>query len=148
MFLTTQEEIDAGCGKIRHQPEMDAPGYLEGDSYEAISGKPGEHGRPDAPMPIIVAEALKGVHDTEIPLNVYDLGLIYDINVADNGDTVVLMTLTTPNSPAADTLPKDIADCVAGVPGVGRVGVKLTFDVPWNPDMMSEIADVELGLDR
>lgn len=145
MFLLTKDEIDAGCDKVRYQPEIAAPSYLEGDSYEAAAfSKAPVSSAP--PAPIVVAEALKDIYDPEIPVNIYDLGLIYDINVAATGDTVILMTLTAPNCPAAGILPKEIADCVAGVPGVARVGVKLTFDVPWNPDMMSEIADVELGM--
>jgi len=144
MFLITKDEIAAGCTKARYQPDIDAPSYSEGDSFEAVAGsvKPVEL----AATPIEVAEAFKDIFDPEIPVNIYDLGLIYDINIAPSGDTVVLMTLTAPNCPAAGILPQEVADCAAGVPGVARVGVKLTFDVPWNPDMMSEIAEVELGL--
>lgn len=143
-FLTTKDEISAGCTKERYQPGIDAPAYAEGDTYEAVSGTQREI--PSAAKPIDVAEAFKDIFDPEIPVNIYDLGLIYDINVSPSGDTVVLMTLTAPNCPAAGILPKEVADCAAGVAGVGRVGVKLTFDAPWNPDMMSEIAEVELGL--
>jgi FeS assembly SUF system protein len=144
MFLVTKDEIAAGCTKERYQPELDAPVYAEGDDYEAKGGSAKDVAA--AATPIQIAEALKDIFDPEIPVNIYDLGLIYDINIAETGDTVVLMTLTAPNCPAAGILPKEIADCTAGVPGVARVGVKITFDVPWNPDMMSEIAEVELGL--
>lgn len=144
MFLITKDEIAAGCTKVRYQPELDAPAYAEGDTYEANGGSKKDIASPATPIDI--AEAFKDIYDPEIPVNIYDLGLIYDINVAPSGDTVVLMTLTAPNCPAAGILPKEIADCAAGVPGVSRVGVKLTFDTPWNPDMMSEIAEVELGL--
>lgn len=143
-FLVTKDEISAGCTKVRYQPEIIAPAYADGDEYEAASGAEKEITHPATP--IDVAEAFKDIFDPEIPVNIYDLGLIYDINVGANGDTVVLMTLTAPNCPAAGILPKEVADCAAGVPGVARVGVKLTFDEPWNPDMMSEIAEVELGL--
>jgi Predicted metal-sulfur cluster biosynthetic enzyme len=143
MFLITKDEIAAGCTKVRYQPELDAPEYASDDKYEATSGSDREVAQIATPLEI--AEALKDIYDPEIPVNIYDLGLIYDINVAQSGDTVVLMTLTAPNCPAAGILPKEVADCVAGVSGVARVGVKLTFDTPWNPDMMSEIAEVELG---
>ncbi|NTF17193.1 DUF59 domain-containing protein [Agrobacterium rubi] len=143
-FLITKDEISAGCTKQRYQPEIDAPSYVEGEEYEAVSGSAKEIESPATP--IEVAEAFKDIFDPEIPVNIYDLGLIYDVNIGRSGDTVVLMTLTAPNCPAAGILPKEVADCAAGVPGVARVGVKLTFDVPWNPDMMSEIAEVELGM--
>lgn len=144
MFLVTKDEIAAGCTKERYQPELDAPAYAVDGEYEAKAGSAKEIAA--AAKPIDVAEALKDIFDPEIPVNIYDLGLIYDINVGETGDTVVLMSLTAPNCPAAGILPKEVADCTAGVPGVARVGVKITFDVPWNPDMMSEIAEVELGL--
>lgn len=146
MFLVTKDEIDAGCTKIRYQPELVAPAWNAGENYEASSGSESASGDVAAPTPLDVAESLKSVFDPEIPTNVYDLGLIYDIHVAETGDVVVLMTLTAPNCPAAGILPDDVAKTVAGVPGTARVGVILTFDVPWNKEMMSEIADVELGL--
>jgi metal-sulfur cluster biosynthetic enzyme len=146
MFLVTKDEIDAQCTKVRYQPELDAPVWSANEKYEASAGsETAEAGRP-VPTPLDIAESLKSVFDPEIPTNVYDLGLIYDINVASSGDVVVLMTLTAPNCPAAGILPDDVAKTAAGVPGTARVGVILTFDVPWDKEMMSEIADVELGL--
>lgn len=144
MFLITKDEITASCTKVRYQPELDAPAYADDGAYEARGGSQKDIISPAAPIDI--AEALQDIYDPEIPVNIYDLGLIYDINVAPSGDTVILMTLTAPNCPAAGILPQEVADCAASVPGVSRVGVKLTFDVPWNPDMMSEIAEVELGI--
>lgn len=143
MFLVTKDEIDAMCTKVRYQPGIDAPRWKDGEKYEAsaLGTAPGS-----VPTPLDIAESLKSVFDPEIPTNVYDLGLIYDINVSSDGDVVVLMTLTAPNCPAAGILPGDVAQTAAGVPGVVRVGVILTFDVPWDKEMMSEIADVELGL--
>lgn len=146
MFLVTKDEIDAGCTKVRYQPELTAPTWSADEKYEASAGTHGARGEATVPTPLDIAESLKSVFDPEIPTNVYDLGLIYDINVGDNGDVVVLMTLTAPNCPAAGILPDDVAKTVAGVPGTAKVGVILTFDVPWNKEMMSEIADVELGL--
>lgn len=145
MFLVTKDEIDAGCTKVRYQPELEAPAWNADEKYEATAGATSPASI-EPPRPLDVAEALKSVFDPEIPTNVYDLGLIYDINVGADGDTVVLMTLTAPNCPAAGILPDDVAKTVAGVPGVARVGVILTFDVPWCQEMMSEIADIELGL--
>lgn len=146
MFLVTKDEIDAGCTKIRYQPDLVAPAWSADEKYEASAGSESARGDAAAPTPLDVAESLKSVFDPEIPTNVYDLGLIYDINVAETGDVVVLMTLTAPNCPAAGILPDDVAKTAAGVPGAARVGVILTFDVPWDKEMMSEIADVELGL--
>ena len=144
MFLTTRDERAAGCTKIRYQPDATAPAWNDAAAYEAVAGAEGAVTAPA--RPIDVAEALKDIFDPEIPVNIYDLGLIYDIFVGDDGDCVILMTLTAPNCPAAGILPQEVATCAAGVDGVARVGVILDFSCPWNPDMMSEIAEVELGL--
>lgn len=94
--------------------------------------------------PIIAA--LRGVHDPEIPVNIYDLGLIYRIDISDEGDIAVDMTLTAPACPVAGMMPIMVKDAIAAVEGVGCVEVELVWDPPWTMDRMSEEARLELGL--
>ncbi len=89
--------------------------------------------------------ALKTVYDPEIPVNVYDLGLIYEIDVEEDGKTHLKMTLTAPNCPMADQLLQDVNDAVRSVNGVTDLVLNLTFDPPWDKSMMSEEAMLELG---
>ena len=91
-------------------------------------------------------EMLKTVFDPEIPVNVYDLGLIYKIDVKDNMDIYVDMTLTAPNCPAADFIIEDIHQKLESIHGVGQVFVELVFEPEWTKDMMSEEAKLDLGL--
>ncbi len=93
-----------------------------------------------------VVEALRSIYDPEIPVNIYDLGLIYEVKIAENGNTDISMTLTAPACPVAGTLPKEVADTVANVEGVGEVGVSITWDPPWTPANMSEVAKVALDM--
>jgi len=90
-------------------------------------------------------EMLKTVFDPEIPVNVYDLGLIYKIDVKDNMDVYVDMTLTAPNCPAADFIIEDIHQKLESIHGVGQVFVELVFEPGWTKDMMSEEAKLDLG---
>ncbi len=92
-----------------------------------------------------IVSMLKTVYDPEIPVNVYDLGLIYKIDVADNGDTVIDMTLTAPNCPAADFIMEDVRQKVESIDGVNSATVNLVFEPEWDKDMMSEEAKLELG---
>lgn len=93
-----------------------------------------------------VIEALKTVHDPEIPVNIYDLGLIYEIDRKDNGDVKLLMTLTAPACPVAGEMPGEVADAVARVEGVGAVEVELTWEPMWNPTMLSDEARLVLDM--
>lgn len=93
-----------------------------------------------------VAVALREVYDPEIPVNIYDLGLVYDIVYEPGGLVVVTMTLTAPNCPVADDLVQQVHDAAAGVAGVSKVEVVLTFDPEWTRDRMSEAALLELGM--
>jgi FeS assembly SUF system protein len=93
-----------------------------------------------------VVKILKNTFDPEIPVNIYDLGLIYDIETDDNKKVKIVMTLTAPNCPVADTLPIEIRDKVAALEGVTDVDIDLVFDPPWNQSMMSEEALLELGM--
>ena len=89
---------------------------------------------------------LRTVYDPEIPVNIYDLGLIYGIEVSANSDVKVTMTLTSPNCPEAETLPYKVENALKSIRGVNKVEVILTFEPPWDQDMMSEVAMLELGL--
>ena len=92
-----------------------------------------------------VVLALKSVYDPEIPVDVYELGLIYDIKIFPVNNVYVLMTLTSPSCPSAGEIPGEIEQKVREVPGVNDVSVELTFDPPYTSDMMSEVAKLELG---
>lgn len=92
-----------------------------------------------------IVRILKTVFDPEIPVNVYDLGLIYKIDVADNGSTIIDMTLTAPNCPAADFIMEDVRQKVETVEGVTSTTINLVFEPEWDRDMMSEEAKLDLG---
>ncbi|MBD8982309.1 MAG: DUF59 domain-containing protein [Bacteroides cellulosilyticus] len=92
-----------------------------------------------------IVEMLKTVFDPEIPVNVYDLGLIYKIDLADNGEVGIDMTLTAPNCPAADFIMEDVRQRVESVDGVTAATINLVFEPEWDKDMMSEEAKLELG---
>jgi len=91
-------------------------------------------------------DAIRTCFDPEIPVNIYEMGLIYEVKVAADGGVLVVMTLTTPHCPAAQTLPKDVENKVKVVPGVTNVVVKIVWEPPWNQSMMSEAARLELGM--
>ena len=93
-----------------------------------------------------IINVIKTVFDPEIPVNVYDLGLIYEIDVNEKGKARIVMTLTSPNCPVAESLPEEVHDKVAAIDGVTSVDLNLTFDPPWTKDMLSEEALLELGL--
>ncbi len=93
-----------------------------------------------------IVNRLKYVYDPEIPVNVYDLGLIYDVELTDDMDVKIRMTLTAPNCPMADELIREIHETVSAVKGVREVEINLVFDPPWDKDMMSDEARLELGL--
>src|SRR5437764_13609775 len=94
-----------------------------------------------------VTAALKQVFDPEMPVNIYELGLIYDVQVDAAGLVSILMTLTAPNCPVAGTLPGDVERAVRAVPGVSDCKLELTFDPPWTKDRMSEAAKLALGIE-
>ncbi len=93
-----------------------------------------------------VVRALRQVYDPEIPVNIYELGLIYDINIDDDHKVFIKMTLTAPNCPMSDFLLEEVNNAVRDVPGVTDVGLELTFDPPWDKSRMSDEALLELGL--
>ena len=95
--------------------------------------------------PIAVEDALKTVHDPEIPVNIFDLGLIYDVDRRQNGDVYITMSLTAPGCPVAGEMPSQVAAAVAAADGVGAVSVELVWSPPWTPERMSD--DARLALD-
>ncbi len=92
-----------------------------------------------------IIEALKTCYDPEIPVDIYELGLIYDVEVSDENFAKVTMTLTSPMCPVAESLPPEVEQKVSGVPGVAHAHVDLTWEPPWEPSMMSEAAKLDLG---
>lgn len=118
--------------------------YLEG----FLSQKPAEtaDGEPGGAIYDAVIEALKEIYDPEIPVNIYDLGLVYNVEVGNETHVLVTMTLTTPNCPVAESMPGEVEMRVGAVPGVGSAEVVLVWDPPWDPAKMSDEAKLELGM--
>ncbi|KGB55224.1 SUF system Fe-S cluster assembly protein [Sphingopyxis sp. SE2] len=114
-------------GFLAAKPAEVAPGAVGGDLYEAV------------------IDALKEIFDPEIPVNIYDLGLIYNVEI-DEGHVLVTMTLTTPHCPVAESMPAEVELRVGAVPGVGDAEVNLVWDPPWSPQNMSDEARLELGM--
>ena len=115
-------------GFLAEKPPRAAPGDPGGDIYEGVIA------------------ALKDIFDPEIPVNIYDLGLIYGVDVADDGGVAVTMTLTTPHCPVAESMPGEVELRVGAVPGVRDCEVNLVWDPPWDPAKMSDEARLELGM--
>lgn len=129
--------------KARVEQEGRTPDYLDGflaqKPVEASAGEPG------GSIYDGVIDALKEIYDPEIPVNIYDLGLIYGVDVAD-AHVVVTMTLTTPHCPVAESMPGEVELRVGAVAGVGSAEVNLVWDPPWDPQKMSDEAKLELGM--
>ena len=115
-------------GFLAEKPQGAAPGEPGGDIYEGVIA------------------ALKDIFDPEIPVNIYDLGLIYGVDVADDGGVAVTKTLTTPHCPVAESMPGEVELRVGAVPGVRDCEVNLVWDPPWDPAKMSDEARLELGM--
>ena len=118
--------------------------YLEG--FLAQAPQPATAGEPGGDVYEAVIAALKDIYDPEIPVNIYDLGLVYGVDVADGGHVAVTMTLTTPHCPVAESMPGEVELRVGAVPGVGTAEVNLVWDPPWDPQKMSDEAKLELGM--
>jgi FeS assembly SUF system protein len=144
------EEVDAVVPPPRAKVE-DAPreGFERKKDYLAgfLAEKPAELSgdEPGGALYDAVIEALKEIYDPEIPVNIYDLGLIYGVEIND-GHAVVSMTLTTPHCPVAESMPGEVELRVGAVPGVGDAEVNLVWDPPWDPAKMSDEAKLELGM--
>jgi len=93
-----------------------------------------------------IIETLKTIYDPEIPVNIYELGLIYEVSLDDDFRARVLMTLTTPNCPVAESLPEEVKEKVGNIDGIKEAIIELTFEPPWTMDMMTEEAKLELGM--
>jgi FeS assembly SUF system protein len=115
-------------------------GFLAGEKPEEPTGGPG------GDLQATVVEALKSIYDPEIPVDIYELGLIYDVAISEDGDAIVTMTLTTPHCPVAESLPNEVELRVLSVPGIRDAEVKLVWDPPWDPSKMSDEARLELGM--
>lgn len=92
-----------------------------------------------------IIQRLKTIHDPEIPLNIYELGLIYEIDIDNNNDVLIVMTLTAPNCPVAESLPLEVEEAVKQTEGVNNVQVQITFEPAWSMDKLSDEAKLELG---
>jgi FeS assembly SUF system protein len=132
---------------------MDPYGYMGGgmgeeveEGFKATSGAPLADGVAIATEADVIA-ALQTVYDPEIPVDVYELGLIYKHDISEKGDVAVEMSLTAPGCPVAGELPGWVADAVAKVEGIGQVEVTITWEPAWTPELMSEDAKLALGMD-
>ncbi|MGE4371718.1 MAG: SUF system Fe-S cluster assembly protein [Xanthobacter sp.] len=126
-----------------HKPSVATEAAVE--TQAEVSGAPVE-GEDLSQLTDAIVDALKSVYDPEIPVDIYELGLIYKVDIADDRMVTVEMTLTTPNCPAAAQLPSMVESAVAAVPGVSGARVEITFDPPWDQSRMSEEARLTLNL--
>lgn len=143
------EEVDAvdSPPKVRVDEAEAAPrqrDYLDGFLSATPADTPA--GEPGGDLYDAIIDALKEIYDPEIPVNIYDLGLIYGVDVTGDGHAVVTMTLTTPHCPVAESMPGEVELRVGAVPGVGDAQVNLVWDPPWDPQKMSDEAKLELGM--
>ena len=118
--------------------------YLEGFLAQKPAGDAA--GEPGGALYEAVVAALKEIYDPEIPVNIYDLGLIYGVDVTEAGHAVVTMTLTTPHCPVAESMPMEVEMRVGAVPGIGSSEVNLVWDPAWDPAKMSDDSKLELGM--
>ena len=121
------------------------PSPPTGEDFSATAGAPLQPGMPVATEEAVI-EAMRTVYDPEIPVNIYDLGLIYEMQIAANGNVTVQMSLTAPGCPVAGEMPGMVADAVAKAEGTGEVEVTLVWEPAWTPERMSEDAKLALGM--
>ncbi len=142
------EEVDAVSPPPRGRvtPEFERKrdylaGFLAGETETQPGGEATNEELRDS-----VIDALKSVYDPEIPVDIYELGLIYDVVISEDGDATITMTLTTPHCPVAESLPNEVELRVLSVPGIRDAVVNLVWDPPWDPSKMSDEARLELGM--
>jgi FeS assembly SUF system protein len=143
MTPPNDDAAEQGMGGV--MPTYDAFGPVA-EGLVARAGEARAAEAPPVPSQEAVVEALRTVYDPEIPVNIYELGLIYDIEIAGDGAVKIVMTLTTPGCPVAGILPQQVGDAAAMVPGLGEVEVFLVWDPPWSMERMSEEARLALGM--
>jgi FeS assembly SUF system protein len=141
------EEVDAvdTPPRARVTPEFERKkdyltGFLAGEKPQETKGGAGSD------LQASVVEVLKSIYDPEIPVDIYELGLIYDVDISADGDATVTMTLTTPHCPVAESLPNEVELRVLSVPGIRDAVVNLVWDPPWDPSKMTDEARLELGM--
>ena len=115
-------------------------GFLSGEPEHEPNAGPGSD------LQAAVVEVLKSIYDPEIPVDIYELGLIYNVEVSEDGDATITMTLTTPHCPVAESMPGEVEMRVLSVPGIRDAVVDLVWDPPWDPSKMSDEARLELGM--
>ena len=115
-------------------------GFLAGEEQDEQKGGAGSD------LQAAVVDALKSIYDPEIPVDIYQLGLIYNVEISEDGDATITMTLTTPHCPVAESLPNEVELRVLSVPGIRDAVVNLVWDPPWDPSKMSDEARLELGM--
>jgi FeS assembly SUF system protein len=156
------EEVEAAAkppkARVSDAPAADAPAsdsasgferrrdYLEGFLAKQAAPEEAAPAAPGGDLYEAVIEALKEIYDPEIPVNIYDLGLIYDVEITPENHAMVKMTLTTPHCPVAESMPGEVELRVGSVPGIGHAEVELVWDPPWDPQKMTDEAKLELGM--
>ena len=146
------EEVEAVPTPPRARVSPETPAEPFGRKRDYLAGfRAGEQddqpkGGAGSDLQASVVETLKSIYDPEIPVDIYELGLIYDVEISEDGDATVTMTLTTPHCPVAESLPQEVELRVLSVPGIRDAEVKLVWDPPWDPSKMSDEARLELGM--
>jgi FeS assembly SUF system protein len=133
------EDAEAAGDKLARKRDY-LEGFLQAAPPAASSTEPG------GALYESVLDALKDIYDPEIPVNIYDLGLIYGVDVSPEADVMIVMTLTTPHCPVAESMPGEVELRVGSVPGVRDAQVEIVWDPPWDPSKMSDEARLELGM--
>ncbi|HYD23230.1 MAG TPA: SUF system Fe-S cluster assembly protein [Croceibacterium sp.] len=133
------EDAETPAEKLERKKDY-LEGFLAQKPPAAVATEPG------GALYESVLAALKDIYDPEIPVNIYDLGLIYGVDVSDEADVMIVMTLTTPHCPVAESMPGEVELRVGSVPGVRDAQVEIVWDPPWDPSKMSDEARLELGM--